>query len=233
MTPSPVWLISTSTVDGLTAATISAELGLLEPPVSRTTTTTRDGDEGHDARDAGDERGPLDRAPQHDPLDARRRGRRARLPAGGAAAAGGRGRAPAPGAAAGGRRRAGLGLWRHGAVAEVELGLADPDALAPAQRHRARDALPVDIGAVGGAEILEYHAAVGLRPQQRMATRGLGVGQRQIAVRAPADEEAFAGDVGSLALPRAGGELDSSVHAPASLTDSPTQFIPKSGRRLD
>ena len=32
-TPSPVWLMRTSTVEGLTAATISAELGVLEPPV--------------------------------------------------------------------------------------------------------------------------------------------------------------------------------------------------------
>src|SRR5215212_9216021 len=39
-TPSPLWLMSTSTVAGLTAATISDELGALEPPVRRMTTTT-------------------------------------------------------------------------------------------------------------------------------------------------------------------------------------------------
>src|SRR3954451_695432 len=39
-TPSPVWLMSTSTVAGLTAATISDELGALEPPVNTMTTTT-------------------------------------------------------------------------------------------------------------------------------------------------------------------------------------------------
>jgi hypothetical protein len=179
--------MSTSTVAGLTAATISDELGALEPPVK---------DDHHDdhrdqrngARDARDDHRPVDRAAEHHALDARRRRRSA--PGGGCTDAstrrcGGSGRAL-------GRRRGRRGrLLRLGgdAVEEVQLGVADADPFAAAQRHRAGDAPAVDEGAVGRAQVLEHDGAVGLRSKQRVTARGLAVGEGQLAVRAAADEK--------------------------------------------
>src|SRR5204863_6462110 len=76
-TPSPVWLMSTSTVAGLTAATISDELGALEPPGENDDHDDDHGDQRDGARDARDDHRPVDRAAEHDALDARRRGRSA------------------------------------------------------------------------------------------------------------------------------------------------------------
>jgi hypothetical protein len=83
---------------------------------------------------------------------------------------------------------------------------------APAQRDRAGDPLAVDVGAVRGAEVLQHDAAVGLGAQQRVAARGLAVGERQLAVGPATDQKAVASDLGGLALLAAVDELELRGH---------------------